>query len=626
MLQFRHIGLLLCITLIHFNVSGQSLKGLSENEVIKKFRAAGSFSKKSATETAENTLPFFEDFSTSDVYPDPLKWDDSLAFINNSFPVDPMSAGIATLDAIDSEGNIYALNDLPASSDRLTTKPFNLQPYANAEDTVILSFFYQSGGLGEVPEINDSLLLEFYSPADDQWYNVWYAVKDTFTDFEQVIFPISEMFCQDGFRFRFRNYTSMSVNDVTGGKGALSNVDFWNIDYIMMNTEPVSMHHSINDITLVDPPKYLLDFYEIIPWSHLNDAQSITRNTLHYAIRNLVKTGDSVNVGRSYYVRDLQSGFAEFAEQSYSKFGPNSIERRNDPFFTPFVNSGNEEEGFLEVGAYLVTPATQFKANDTARTYLNFKDYYAYDDGIPEYGFGISGESTYGAMLAYRFRIYRPDTLKAIDIFFNTTRDDFTSGEKFHLCIWSDENGKPGEMIYISPEALMPGQKGFLEPVRYPIHGPTDLIVEDSVFYTGWMQLTEEFLNVGYDVNRNSLNKIFVNITGEWFNPGTSILPGSLMIRPVFGSKAVVTSMVEHNDHNVDFIIYPNPVKNLLHILTEDPLINRIILYDGLGRAVYSADHGSSPIDVSALPSGIYYIRIFWMNGNSICKKVIISH
>ncbi|MBN2480511.1 MAG: T9SS type A sorting domain-containing protein [Bacteroidales bacterium] len=620
------MGLVLCITLIHFSASGQSLKGLSENQVIKKFRSSEFGFKKSTAAAVENTLPFFEDFSTSYVYPDPLKWEDSLAFINTSFPVDPMSVGVATMDAVDSDGNIYAINDFPVSSDKLTSKPFNLQAYANSEDTVILSFFYQSGGFGEAPEINDSLLLELYSPADDQWYGIWFAVKDTFTAFEQVIYSIPDTFCQEGFRFRFRNYTSMSANDVIGGKGALSNVDFWNIDYIMMNTESISKHQSINDISLADPPKYLLDFYEIIPWSHLNDAQSITRNMLHYTIRNLEKTGDSVNIGRSYYVKDLQSGFTEFAEQSYGKFGPNTLERRNDPFFTPFVNSGDHDEGILEVSAYLITPASQFKANDTARTYLNFKDYYAYDDGIPEYGFGISGESTNGAMLAYRFRVYKQDTLSAIDIFFNNTRDQYTAGEKFHLCVWEDENGKPGEMIYISPETFTPEHKGFLDPVRYPVNSDVDMIIEDSVLYVGWMQLTEEFLNVGYDVNRNSRDKIFVNITGEWFNPGTSILPGSLMIRPVFGSKAVVTHTAEYDESDADIIIFPNPAKDLLHILGENPLINRAILYDGLGRPVYSADDASFPIDVSVFPSGIYYLRIRWTDGSSISKKIIISH
>ncbi len=54
---------------------------------------------------------------------------------------------------------------------------------------------------------------------------------------------------------------------------------------------------------------------------------------------------------------------------------------------------------------------------------MNFRNYYAYDDGTPEYGFGISGESTAGAVLACRFRVYQPDTLRALQMLFNKTRN-----------------------------------------------------------------------------------------------------------------------------------------------------------------------------------------------------------
>ena len=33
--------------------------------------------------------------------------------------------------------------------------------------------------------------------------------------------------------------------------------------------------------------------------------------------------------------------------------------------------------------SYLITPANQVKTNDTSRIVLNFRNYYAYDDGSP---------------------------------------------------------------------------------------------------------------------------------------------------------------------------------------------------------------------------------------------------
>ncbi len=114
---------------------------------------------------------------------------------------------------------------------------------------------------------------------------------DTLRPFRQEVQAVPDTFCQAGFRFRFRNKTSLSPNEVTGGDGALSNADCWNIDYIMMNTRPAAEHRSINDITQVDLPRELLDFYESVPWTHLNNAQSITRTTCGIVIRNMGTCG-----------------------------------------------------------------------------------------------------------------------------------------------------------------------------------------------------------------------------------------------------------------------------------------------------------------------------------------------
>jgi hypothetical protein len=189
-----------------------------------------------------------------------------------------------------------------------------------------------------------------------------------YSDFEQVITEIPGQFYQDGFRFRFRNYTSLPASSTTQGRGALSNVDFWNVDYIMMNTDSPESHASVKDITLTEPPRLLMDFYESVPWDHLNNAQGITRNMLHYVIRNLEQAGDSVNIGRSYYVNNNQTGTTEFAETVYSKFGPLSVTRMDDPFFAPFTATGTENEGSFRAVAYLVTPAGDYKGNDTSVT------------------------------------------------------------------------------------------------------------------------------------------------------------------------------------------------------------------------------------------------------------------
>ncbi|HJZ40314.1 MAG TPA: T9SS type A sorting domain-containing protein [Bacteroidales bacterium] len=623
----KYILVILILLSPSLDALSQHLQGLTENQVIKNYIREHPLSLKSASGTVELGLPFFEDFSASQVVPDPAKWSDRYAFINSSFAIDPVSLGVATLDAIDENGEVYAITDFPVSSDTLTTHPFDLSPYTAPTDTVRLSFFYQAGGNGEVPELMDSLLLEFYDPAADRWNMAWYAITDTATGFQQVNLPVPQLYYQNGFRFRFRNYTSISAAQVGGGKGALSNADCWNIDYIMMNLQPKQEHESINDITLVDPPRELLDYYEIVPWHHLNDAQSITRNFMHFVLRNL-EDGDSVNVGRSYYLRNIPAGESEFSENFFEQFGPSTLYRRNDPFIIPFTRRPEDsDEGELEVVAYLITPADQFKGNDTARITLNFKNFYAYDDGTPEYGFGISGESTDGALLAYRFRVFTVDTLRAVDMLFNKTRDNYNAGLRFRLCVWKDEGGLPGELLYQSPEEYSPGNMagtpGFN---RYLIDAGTDLVISDTVFYAGWKQVTDDFLNVGFDVNRNNLDKVFINISGDWFNPGSSIIPGSLMIRAVFGSHGLVTGENDLPAGSAEGLLYPNPVNERLYFRLPGTLTGSIAVFDLFGRMVLQETPQTDHIDVSHLAPGVYMVRITGSNGVVFSGKIVVSH
>ena len=607
-------------------LTAQSLRGIAENPEIKKYLIDHPVKLKSSAKAPVLTLPFFDDFSGTDIFPDPGKWSDRDVFINNSFPEEPVSIGAATLDAIDENGDIYALTDRPTSSDMLTSLGIDLSLYSWPGDVVRLSFFYQAGGKGEVPEMTDSLLLELYSPAENQWNKIWFAIQDTASPFQQVILEVPGSYYQNGFRFRFRNYTSLAADQVYGGEGALSNVDCWNIDYVMMNALPVSAHQAIQDIVLVEPPRYLMDFYESVPWLHLNEAQSITRNYMRYVFRNLEKKGMD-NLGRSYFTRNLATGYAEFAEEFYDDFVQEDIIRRNDPFMTPFTRADDSREGTLEVGGYLITPEGQFKQNDTARTILHFRDYYAYDDGIPEYGFGISGPSMAGAMLAYRFRIYKPDTLRAVDIYFNKTRDDYTAGLGFHLCIWKENGGMPGELIYMSSDEFTPVFDSEMpEFRRYAISPETTLLFTDTVVYVGWKQVSEEFLNVGYDVNRDNLSRTFVNTSGEWFNPGNSIIPGSLMIRPVFGSKDVITGETAVPATPLDINLFPNPVSGRLNIRAEGIKITRIHVYDVYGRLVLQARDNLDYIDVSGLSSGIYQVNIISDQKQSITRKIVVCH
>ncbi len=76
--------------------------------------------------------------------------------------------------------------------------------------------------------------------------------------------------------------------------------------------------------------------------------------------------------------------------------------------------------------------------------------------------------------------------------------------------------------------------------------------------------------------------------------------------------------------------IYPNPVGSVLHIdLDDDPLFERAVsLTSASGQLVYSGSlyRGlKGHIDVSALPRGLYFVRVESSNGRSRNYKVVIQ-
>ena len=51
-------------------------------------------------------------FPISSVYPDQTFWSDAYAFINNNYCIEPVTNGVATLDALDADGSIYPQQSL----------------------------------------------------------------------------------------------------------------------------------------------------------------------------------------------------------------------------------------------------------------------------------------------------------------------------------------------------------------------------------------------------------------------------------------------------------------------------------------------------------------------------------
>jgi len=638
---------------ISFLSAQESLVGVENNVVINNIIRISKKQKASNVDTI--ILPFIDDFSRNIGYPNPALWEDKYAFVNQTYSVNPITIGTVSLDAIDNAGNLYNDNDDDVFlADILTSKPIDLNYTGN--NTIFLSFYYQPGGLGDTPEIKDSLLLDFYSPITEKWNTVWFSnynktdstlteeyaynndtlirkadtINNLYEKFSNVILPVdNENYLKKGFKFRFRNYVSLSNNSEI--QSVIGNADNWNLDFIILDKNRNINDTTINDIAFIKPLSSLLINYESIPWSHFPRANAYEMNdSIVIEYKNI---GDELwNVLREFEIEDLTG-----EEGTYSFTGgvgndipafTSEVYYRNINYIFPY--NPNLDSAVFEVRSYMVTDTFAARApyrwNDTIRYLQKFYNYYAYDDGTAENGYGLLGDGTKYAQVAQQFETYKEDTLQAIQFYFNKTKNN-ANQQYFKLIVWKDNNGIPGDIIY-SQSGAKPVYEDSLN--KFSLFNLDTTIILDGKFFIGWQKTTTDMLNVGFDVNRISTDKLFFNINGNWEN---SEFEGALMMHPVFGKPInIQTGIIDRQNNNfvedINLKIYPNPTNSILNIKIDDTWLSdySCMIFDSFGRTVFSVAQCKQRINVSEFASGVYFIRLTKKNGISISKKFIIIH
>jgi len=227
-----------------------------------------------------NEVEYFQDSATKffmTINDPKAYWIDSKAKHNFTNPSLPWSLGVVTFDGLDEEGMPYNFgsnsNDY---NDYLTSKPIFLGGLSPS-DSVYLSFLYQSQGLNDEVESNDSLVLEYYAPLIGEWERIWSTSGEDLSDFKVFHKRIIEpKFLKDGFQFRLKNYGSVA--------GAL---DQFHIDYIHLRKFSGFQDTVFKDFAIVYPMKTLLRDYTQIPWDHYkNSSQNLMSTEFEVTVRN----------------------------------------------------------------------------------------------------------------------------------------------------------------------------------------------------------------------------------------------------------------------------------------------------------------------------------------------------
>ncbi len=530
-------------------------------------------------------------------------WEDNFAHHNYSRASNPWTLGVATFDGLDETGYPYAINtSTSGSADVLTSKHIDLSGFVLG-DSIYMSFLVQPAGLGDEPELTDSLILEFYDAISDDWDRVWGKKGSALTDFKVGHIRIKNAaYLTNGFQFRFRNF------------GALSGMlDEFHLDYVNIRQGSGFQDTLFKDFAFVYPIGSLIETYTQVPWDHWKNEPTHMKSNVEVIVRNGSNIQEN-NQNGSITVFDgiLNQGNYTLVAQTLSGGNPNYEARttysseHDCAAGYVFDDSPLEDEKNFSIFGVATAPFPNFTGNDSSITQQVFKDVYAYDDGSAEAAYGLTSAQ---ARFAMRFVPYEADTLLGVQFHFVPTVND-VSDKLFLLTVWADNAGQPGTVLY---------EDQFFFP-RSPIYSgeyngfvtyyfdDSSLFISDAPYYVGFRQIDANRLNVGFDRNTDNKSQVRFSLNGglTW---STSSISGTPMVRPVYSTLSNADLSVKEFTSSIEYSLYPNPTSGKVSIdWSRNVVYNGVDVYSTFGQFLFSLDETEQVIDLTDFPSGIYLI------------------
>jgi hypothetical protein len=566
-------------------------------------------------------LPFIDDFSNVKLYPSSERWKEKQVYINNDFAIAPPSVNVATFDGLDERGNAYGQGE--GYLDSLTCIPLNLTGLTRG-DSVYLSFYVQPQGLGDVPEPEDSLVLEFRSNPfyPNAWHTVWSGTTAGYstTAFTKVVVFVDSVYLQDDFQFRFKNF---------GGKSG--NLDNWHLDYVVLD-KGRSAADGYVDFSLSSNPPTLLKKFNSMTWKQYSANPVIYTNSVQDI---LISNNDKVTVPMNFR-RDVFNPEGMYLD-SFKNTNPGVLpESRSKVAITSLIGgltTAATGDSLIFSSKYSTNSNNNLgliRTNDTLNIQTVFSNYIAYDDGTAEAGYGIANQP---GSVALGYKLEVPDSIYGISMFFNQSKVD-VSTQSFNIMVWSQigTNGNgTGETvikrIFQSRPTYKDQRNGF-----YFLQFEQPIYMPKGIFYIGWEQNSVFNLNMGLDMNYQ-VNGVTVKNPDMWFKVynvwAKSQVEGALMMRPILGKwidPPVGLFEKEKPDFSLDAVVYPNPATDIVYVQTNSENDLTIELFDISGRMMVSnIDHQKS-LPLNQLTNGVYFIKIRdLVTGNTLIKKLLIN-
>ena len=594
------------------------------------------------------TLPFFDDFTNLEAYPDASKWRTGNAFVNAGFPKMPINSRAVTLDVLDRYGKVYSRGSSnPFIADTLMSVDIRLDSIGTHQltpaDSLYFSFYYQPGGFGDSPEPNDSLVLQFGYGYDEvvfdtvlqnyvtlrktAWKQMWASEGkslETFVSecgenkyFKKVMIPIVDTcFFKEDFKILFFNYgtlpTTMYPND-------RSNMDQWNIDYVYLDMNRSLNNDNYPTVNFTNNPPTFLKRYKSMPYKHYKDNPINEINNVF----NMYLTDMDVNAHEVRYSCDVEDNnsawtysFTDspFIINQYSAVGVVKDSIVMGDFIYPYNLPGDTTSFTIRHTVEVVDEHGEEVAGDVIEHQQVFGNYFAYDDGTPESGYGLVPNDTY---FAVQFKVTKLDTIRGVQMLFNRTFND-ANYNFFDIVVWRDNNGKPGQKIY----SLNNQRPIWNDSVMYAFSEYTfsEIVKVNTTFYVGIRQQYTKSINIGFDASADSRQYNFYDAGEGWKN---SSFPGSIMIRPIMGRNPDLIINPDQNDNSIE--LYPIPARDVVRIEgIDDTEYKDIVIFDLTGRLVKQYAY-SKELNINDLPDGVYLLRAIRKDGSHKTSKLLIS-
>ncbi len=571
--------------------------------------------RSSGARTQALMLPFFDDFSiTRTGIPDPALWmPGGGTVVNNTMTTTHPSLNIVTFDGTRRDGIPYDFRNQYAQGevDSLTSQPISLAAFS-PRDSLYLSFQWLSKGLGDQPDSNDSLRVQFLSNTN-QWQTVWVVSGGVRRDdFSMAMIPVKNArHFHAGFQFRIQAFGRKS-----------GPYDMWHVDYVYLNRGRLNQDRYIKDVSIRRSISSYLKYYRAMPLAHyLINPAAETADTISTDITNLFDNNNfttlrfraqemTTNQPIQNYTQTISENIPQL--QSQEKFvrpmplpafaGKKAVVR------TTFDILTTDDQNPSISGVDL-------RRNDTLSSTTELADYFAYDDGTAEYIARLNQKFGY---VAVRFVLRKNDVVSGIRI--QPVRyDKDISSQSVAVYIFDNQRDIPGRTLARQSFVINypSSPNGFIDmKFQYP---PA---VRDT-FWVAYQQLSDDALGVGLDKNSSKFSdQIYFNLGNAWVkNTG---LEGTLMIRPVMGGEAseLVTGVEEIREDQLT--IYPNPTSGLIRWNLNS--FRSIEVLDVSGRKLWSNPNApDASADLSGLRKGLYLIRL--SNGRqSFVKKLVLEN